>query len=399
MNNDWTTVLSDLTRHVTSDRRQLHMHPELSGLEHQTSAYIKSILDEAKIPYVRIHNTGVMATIEGHQTGRCIGVRADIDALPIIEQNDVPYRSVNDGVMHACGHDAHTAIQLGVARVLHQMKDQFSGTVKLVFQPDEEQRGAAKDIVLAGWLDDVDVMIGLHVMPNLDVGTIELRNGVLNAESGGVRIVVHGKASHGAYPEQGVDAIVVAGHILTQIQSIVTRMKSPLDPVVLSIGTIAGGNRPNIIADTVTMEGTLRTIRKDTRTAIQTNVEQLCHQIASSMGATVDLHWGTGYPMLENSAAINDIIVDTATNITSIQQIVWKEQPSMGAEDFGYYLDQRPGAFYHMGCRTPKQQNWFGLHTPYFDIDERCLMIGVELQAKTVLRLLEEGQDDVELAE
>lgn len=378
----------DIMEDVIEIRRNLHKHPELSTKEFQTQKIIMKYLDEYGIRYDITTVTGVVGYINKGKEGPCIALRADIDALPIQEQNKTDYTSVNDGVMHACGHDAHTSILLGVGRILNERKDELQGSVKLIFQPDEEQSGGAKRVVQEGFLDDVDYVLGLHVMPYLEVGDIEVRDGALCAETGTLRIEIQGKGTHAAYPEKGIDSIVVASHLITEIQSIFTRNISPLEQTVLSFGKIYGGVKSNIIADKVVVEGTLRTLNKEIRQTIIKRIQEVCRGVGISQRATITPYFSQGYPPLINDVFVNQHIVDNASKMESIQTIHVKEHPSMGGEDFGYYQEKAKGAFFHVGCGNKQKNIQSHLHTETFDIDEECLQIGIELQVLNVFSLL-----------
>lgn len=382
-----------LEKDVIQFRRHLHMYPELSKEEFNTSIYIKSILDKHQIPYETGANTGVVAYINKHSSGRCVALRADTDALPITEMNDVSYKSQNEGVMHACGHDAHTAILLGVAIILNEIKDQFDGCVKLFFQPDEEVSSGARRLVNEGFMQNpkVDFVLGLHVMPHITTGTIEMRDGPLNASSGTVEIEVLGKSAHAAYPHLGIDSIVVASNIVMNLQTLVTRHLDPMKQAVLSFGTIEGGVKTNIISEKVIIKGTLRTLTTKTRNQLINRIEEICEHTAKAYGASANCVFSEGYPPLINDNRINRHIRTNAETMPDINTILIKKHPSMGAEDFGYYQEDAIGAFYHLGCKRPSDENPSGLHTPTFDIDESCLKIGVELQIRNTLSLITNG--------
>jgi amidohydrolase len=380
--------LEHIKETIIQFRRHLHMHPELSTKEHHTQQTIITALKEYQIPYEITAETGVIGYINKGKDGGCIALRADIDALPIEEKNDVSYKSQNNGVMHACGHDAHTAILLGVGMILEGMKDQLNGSVKLIFQPDEEVSGGARRVVQEGLLDDVNYILGLHVMPYLEVGEIEVKEGPFNAETGTVHIEVKGQGAHAAYPDQGVDSIVVMAHVINELQTIFTRNISPLEQSVLSFGTIHGGSKSNIIADRVTIEGTLRTLDKDLRKRIIARIKDVCTGVGISHNATITPTFHVGYPPLVNDPKLVQLITANAEEMESITRVLWKEHPSLGGEDFGYYQEKANGVFFHLGCGNKSLGITSNLHTDTFDIDEDCLSIGVELQVRNVLSLL-----------
>ncbi|MGE5679229.1 MAG: M20 metallopeptidase family protein, partial [Pseudomonadota bacterium] len=279
-------------------RRDLHMNPELSGKEFRTSAKICEYLDGWGVEYKSgVAGTGVVAIIQGKKAGRTVAARADIDALPIAEKCESEYRSQNVGVMHACGHDVHTTVQLGVAKLIKEMEDELAGNVKLFFQPAEEDIGGAERMVAEGCMSEpeVDNVIGLHVMPYLDAGNVELKYGKLNASSGEFYINIKGKSGHGAYPDTAVDAIVIAGNVITALQSMVSRNVSPLESVVLSIGKVNGGVKNNIIADTVAMSGTLRTLDEAARNRAKAAIMRLAEGTAAAYGGEAEVWFEDGY--------------------------------------------------------------------------------------------------------
>lgn len=372
-------------------RRDLHMNPELSGKETRTSAKICEYLDAWGIEYKRgVAETGVVAIIRGKKAGRTVAARADMDALPIAEKRDSEYRSRNAGVMHACGHDVHTTVQLGAAKLLKELEEELAGNVKLFFQPAEEDIGGAERMVAEGCMSgpEVDNVIGLHVMPYLDAGNIELKYGKLNASSGEFHIKIKGKSGHGAYPDTAVDAIVIAGSMITSLQSMVSRNTSPLDSVVLSIGKINGGVKNNIIADTVTMSGTLRTLDEEARNRAKAAIVRLAEGTAAAYGGEAEVWFEDGYKALVNDNEIVDVIKQTAERILGAERIRYKEFPSLGAEDFSYFLDKAKGAFYHLGCGSISKGITAGLHNEYFDVDEECIKTGVYMQVECILALL-----------
>jgi amidohydrolase len=373
---------------IISFFREMHQHPELSKNEYQTQARIKSMLETYDIPYDITADTGVIARINKTSTGPSIAIRADIDALPITEETNLPYQSIHDGIMHACGHDAHTAIALGVAILLNNRKDQLQGSVHIIFQPDEEVSAGAKKIVEEGQLDGVDTIIGLHVMPYLEVGEIEVRTGTLNASTCSVTIDIKGQAAHAAYPDQGIDAIVIAGEVINALQSIISRRVSPLEPAVLSFGIIQGGTKANILAQNVQLTGTLRTIQDTTKEQIKKHITSICNGIADAHGTVIKATFSDGYPPLINDEELVSEIVDAAIESPLITNLCHKLDPSMGAEDFGYYQQDRKGAFYHLGCGNKKKGLTSPLHSNTFQIDEDCLKVGIDVQLRLLLQLL-----------
>ncbi|KUO72614.1 MAG: peptidase M20 [Clostridia bacterium BRH_c25] len=372
-------------------RRDLHMNPELSGKEIRTSKKISEYLDIWGIEHIDgVADTGVIAIIRGKKEGRTVAARADIDALPITEASDRYYKSRNEGIMHACGHDVHAAILLGVARMFKEMEKELAGNVKLIFQPAEEAVGGAQRMVKDGCManPDVDYVIGLHVMPYLDAGQVELKYGKLNAASGEFSITIKGKSGHGAYPDTTIDAIVIAGNVITALQTLVSRNISPLDSVVLTIGKINGGTKNNIIADEVVMSGTLRTLDADTRKHAKAIIERIVENTAKTYGGEGTVEYTDGYEALINDDEIIDVIRETAERVLGKDKVQFKEFSSMGAEDFSYYIEEAKGAFYHLGCGNQAKGITASLHNKNFDVDENCIKTGVQLQTECILALL-----------
>lgn len=378
-----------LLEYMIDIRRYLHKHPELSKKEYNTQRYIIQKLEEENIPCYKTADTGVVGIIEGRQNGRVIGIRADIDALPILEESNEEYCSENKGVMHACGHDAHTAILLGTAKFFNSIKDQLNGSVKLFFQPAEETTGGAKRMVEEGCMENpaVDYVIGLHVMPYIQFDAIELKYGQANAATNAIKITVKGKAAHGAYPEKGIDAILISSHMVCALQSLVSRNVSPLNPCVLTIGMINGGVKENVIAEEVVLKGTLRTLNPETRSFMKKRIKDLCVGIAASFQGECSVEVIDDYPALINDNEVIEVIRKSAEEVLGREKIHIKEYPSLGSEDFQYFAEHIPGAFYSVGCKL-EEKGEYALHTKDFDIDERCLKTGLLVHVNTVLNLL-----------
>ena len=371
---------------IIEKRRQLHRIPEKGFAEFKTQKVIRDTLDELGIPYTT-ERTWVIGMIEGALPGDVVGLRADIDALPIEEPEGCPFRSEHPGMMHACGHDAHTAILLGAAKVLMSIRDQLPGRVKLLFQPAEETVGGAEPMVAAGAMENphVDRVYGLHVMPNLPLGTIETRVGTLNASTDSVRITIHGVAGHGAYPERSTDAIVCTAQVISALQTVISRNLSPLSSAVLTFGVIEGGTAPNIICDKVTLRGTLRTANSETRALMKQRIEEVTTGVAQAMGCTADVNIIPGYAALVNDAQEAMRIRRVAGRLFGEENAVEKPEPSMGGEDFSFFSDCAPGAFFHVGCSAPEKMPAPPLHSKDFAPDERCLTIGALMHVALVL--------------
>jgi len=371
---------------IINIRRKLHRIPEGGFKEFKTQQVIMEALDEIGIPYTT-DRTWVIALIEGMHPGETVGIRADIDALPLVEPEGCPFRSEHEGMMHACGHDAHAAMALGAAKVLNGLKDQIHGKVKFLFQPAEETEGGAEPMVKAGAMEHphVDRVYGLHVMPHLPVGKVETRAGTLNASTDTVLLTIRGKAGHGAYPEQGNDAIVCAAQVISALQSIVARNVSPLQSAVLTIGTIEGGSAQNIICDEVRMRGTLRTANAELRAAMEERISAITCSVAEAMGCTAEAKIIPGYAALVNNDDEAVRIKRVAGRLFGAENVVEKAAPSMGGEDFSFFSDCAPGAFFHVGCVSPEWMPAPPLHSRDFRINEECLTIGAMMHVALVL--------------
>ncbi len=370
-------------------RRRLHRVPEPGNQEFETQRIITETLDELGIEYTT-ENTWVVGLIRGAHPGETVAFRADIDALPVEEPEDCPFRSTHPGMMHACGHDAHMAILLGAAAILSGMKDELHGNVKLLFQPAEETEGGAERMVKAGVMENphVDRVYGLHVMPRLPVGTVETRRGTLNASTDSVTLIVHGLSGHGAYPESGRDAIVCAAQIISALQTLVSRNLSPLSSAVLSIGRIEGGRASNIICDEVTMKGTLRTANAEIRAMMKRRIDEVVSGAAQAMGCTAEVRIKPGYNALVNDINEAERVHRVGARLFGAEHMLEKAEPSMGAEDFSFFSDEAPGAFYHIGCVREEELPAPPLHSRDFHIDEKCLAVGMAMHVAMALEVL-----------
>ena len=387
-----------LRARLIETRRYLHQHPELSNREEKTSAYIAEKLrsfgfDEVK---TQVGKYGVVGILKGAKPGGVVAVRADMDALPIQENIDVPYKSQNDGVKHACGHDVHMTVQLGVAEVLSKNRSLFNGTIKFIFQPAEEgvplgENGGAKMMIDEGALENPkpSAIFGLHVMPNIEVGQIGYNSGAAMASADRILITIRGKKVHGAYPHDGVDAIVVASECITALQSIRSRRINTQDPLVITIGSMHGGNRFNIIADEVKMEGTMRTLSEDARTKAKAMIDQTLKGITSAYGATYEL----SIPPSVNPVTYNDpkLVMDTLPTMKRIlgEKNLFVPNPQMGAEDFSLFQQVIPGFFYFLGVGNKSKGITGMIHTAEFDADEEALVIGVKVMSNVLLDYLD----------
>lgn len=376
---------------LVDTRRELHKIPELSLQEKKTKLKIKECLDEIGIDYLEYENhNGIMAQILNENHEKTIAIRGDIDALPIQEEVDSEYKSTNQGVMHACGHDAHTTILLGACKVLYSMKDKLNVNIKFLFQPAEEGYGGAKFLVEDKCLENpkVDYIFGLHVMPHIETGCIETKYDTLNATVDTLKIEVRGKKAHGAYPENGIDAIVAAGQIVSAIQSIVSRNLAPVNPAVLTIGKINGGNASNIICDNVTLEGTLRTLNKETREFILKRTREIIDHTAKAFACEGELILDakTAYPAVINDRELVDVIKNNTISLFGEDKFIMRPHASLGGEDFSFYTDEGcKGGFFHLGCKNEAKNMVAPLHTSNFNLDEDCLPLGVMMHVMNVL--------------
>ena len=371
---------------IIEKRRALHRVPEPGFAEFKTQKLVMDTLDELGIPYTA-ERTWVIGLIEGALPGETVALRADMDALPIEEPEGCPFRSAHSGMMHACGHDAHTAMLLGAARTLVAMRDQLPGRVKLLFQPAEETDGGAEPMVAAGAMEHphVDRVYGLHVQPYLPVGTIETRPGTLNASTDAVELTIHGRASHGAYPESGADAIVCAAQVITSLQTLVSRNVSPLASAVLSLGMISGGTAGNIICDRVTLRGTLRTANGEIRAMMKRRIAEVASGVAAAMGCTAEVRITSGYAALVNDEAEASRVMRVGARLLGEKNVVRKAAPSMGGEDFSFFCERVPGAFFHLGCVKKEDMPAPLLHSRDFHLDEDCLTVGAMMHVALVL--------------
>jgi amidohydrolase len=374
-------------------RRRLHRIPEPGFEEFETQRLITEILDELDIPN-ETRRTWVVAEVRGALPGRVVGLRADIDALPVAEPEGCPFRSEHEGWMHACGHDVHTAIQLGVAKALAPLRREMRGAVKLFFQPAEETEGGAKPMVEAGVLENphVDACYGLHLQSRLPLGAVETRYGTLNASTDDVLIDIVGRGGHAAYPEAGVDAIVCAAHVLTALQTLVSRNVSPLQSAVLSFGVIEGGRAANVLCERVHLKGTLRTADPALRAMLQERIRSVSEGVARAFGAAAEVQIVEGYCPLVNHPRETKRVLDAAAALFGEGAVIQKDGPSMGGEDFSYFVEANPGAFYHIGCTPPEKLPAPALHSPLFSPDERCILTGLQMQL--ALALTETGTEE-----
>lgn len=377
---------------VIAIRRHLHQHPELSFQEFETSKYVCSKLDEFGIEYQSgMVKTGVIGLIKGNNPNKkVIALRADLDALPIIEENDIPYKSLNEGVMHACGHDVHTSSLLGVAKILNELKDKFEGTIKLIFQPGEEKLpGGASLMIKEGVLDNpkVNSVIGQHVYPQLEAGKVGFKAGMYMASTDELHVTVNGKGGHAALPHLNVDPILISAHIITALQQIVSRNSHPTTPTVLSFGKIIGNGATNIIPDKVNLEGTFRAMDEKWRLEAHEKMKKMAESIAEGMGGTCDFKIEKGYPFLVNNEEVTNRAKNAAIDYLGEENVVDLEL-RMTAEDFSYFSQVAPSCFYRLGVKSKSTGSIKGLHTSTFNVDEEAVETSIGLMAWLALNEL-----------
>jgi amidohydrolase len=365
-------------------RRHLHAHPELSYKEFNTSAFVQEKLKGLGIPFEIKATTGVVGVIRGKNPDkRVIALRADMDALPIKEENAVSYKSKNEGVMHACGHDVHTSILLGASKILQELKSEWEGTVKLIFQPGEERNpGGASLLIKEGVLHNPQpqAIFGLHVHPELETGKFSFRSGPSMASADEIYITIKGRGGHAASPHLTVDTILVASHIVVALQQLVSRNRNPFSPSVLTISSVQGGYTTNVIPSEVKLMGTFRAMDESWRFQAHKLIHQLCKGIAQGMGAEIDLLVDVGYPVVNNDEKLYPVARALAEDFAG-RENVQQTELRMGAEDFGYYTQEIPGCFYRLGVMNVARGITSGVHTPTFNIDESAIEKGMGMMA------------------
>lgn len=365
-------------------RHHLHANPELSYKEFNTSKFIQDKLTEFGISFSVMATTGVVAVIEGkNPSSRIIALRADMDALPIQEENDVPYKSLVDGVMHACGHDVHTTCLLGAAKILNELKNEWEGTVKLIFQLGEEKNpGGASLMIKEGVLQNPAPakIVALHVHPGLAYGKLSFRKGRVMASADEIYITIKGNGGHAAAPHLTQDTVLIASHLIVSLQQIISRNCNPTSPSVLSICSIHAGNATNIIPSEVKLMGTLRCMDETWRYKAHKLIEQQVKAIVEGMGATYDLLIDVGYPTVDSEPVLTEQCTNLANEFMGAENVEETEL-RMGAEDFGYYTQQIPGCFFRLGVRNEEQGIIHNVHTPKFNIDERAIEVGIGMMS------------------
>ncbi len=386
MNINIKEEVKEIKQSIVSNRRDFHMHPELGFKEIRTSKIITQKLSSYGLDVqTGVGKTGVVATLTGNTDGKTIALRADMDALPIQETGDLPFKSVHDGVMHACGHDGHMSMLLGAAKILSSKKDKINGTVKFIFQPAEEGLGGARYMIEDGVLEEVDEIYGAHLWNYQQYGTIGVKPGPIMAAADLFDIMIEGKGGHGATPHGTVDAVIVASQIIQSLQTIVSRNTNPLESTVVTVGKINGGYNFNVIADQVSMQGTTRAYTEKNRQLIKTRMSELLDGIGNAFNAKIKLNYKDGYPPVINNEECATKLLSAATKV--VGDGAGNPYLSMGGEDFSYFVNEKPGCFFFIGS-APKDRELLSTphHCSHFDIDEEALLIGTN----TFIQLIED---------
>lgn len=379
---------SEEEKYLIDMRRHFHEHPELSFEEYKTADRIEEELRKMGLEPKRIGKTGIIADIKGSGPGKMVAVRADIDALPVREENTFDFVSKNEGVMHACGHDSHIAMALGVAKLLKKKSGEFKGTVRMLFQHAEESPpGGAVDLIKAGALKGVDYVIGQHAISRFPTGTVAVYRGPMMANADEVKIKIRGKGGHGSAPQEAIDALSIACQYVVQAQTIVSRRISPMKPAVITFGTMHSGYRYNIIAPYADLAATIRTFDAETQETVKTELERMLKGMAESTGCSYDFEYIKGYPALINDGSVSDVFEEVAKEVLGPESVLHPE-PDMGGEDFAYYVKEVPGAYYFLGVGNEKKGITSPQHSPTYTVDEDALKYGTEILMKSALRLL-----------
>ncbi|MBW4546934.1 MAG: amidohydrolase [Symplocastrum torsivum CPER-KK1] len=365
-------------------RRHIHAHPELSGQEHQTAAYVAGVLSSCGIVVQEaVGKTGLIGELVGRTDERLVAIRTDMDALPITERTSVEFASRRQGIMHACGHDVHTTVGLGTAMVLSQLGEVFPGNTRFLFQPAEEIAQGAKWMVKDGAMNDVSAIFSVHVFPSIPAGSIGIRYGALTAAADDLEIIIMGESGHGARPHEAIDAIWIASQVITTLQQAISRTQNPLRPMVLTIGQISGGRAPNVIADQVRLTGTVRSLHPDTHADLPGWIESIVASVCNTFGARYEINYRRGVPSVQNDLALTQLLEASAKEAWGSDRVQILPEPSLGSEDFAIYLQHAPGTMFRLGVGFRDKQN-YPLHHPQFEVDESAIVTGVVTLAYTI---------------
>ena len=391
MNVTIRSEIQALENTIISTRRDIHQHPELAFEEHRTAELVANRLTSLGIDVeTGIGKTGVVGTLKGNPNGKTIALRADMDALPMQETSDIPYKSIHDGIMHACGHDGHTAMLLGAAEAASKLVGNLNGTIKFFFQPAEEGQGGARYMIDDGVLEGVDEAYGIHLWNYQKYGTVGVKPGPIMAAADIFKIIIHGKGGHGAAPQGTQDAVLIAAHIIQTLQTIVSRNTNPIESTVVTVGQINGGYNFNIIADTVTLKGTTRAYTEKNRQLIKDRMAEVIAGTEKTFGAKIELDYEDGYPPTINDPVASENLLNAANKI--VGDGAGHPYLSMGGEDFSYFLQKVPGCYFLIGS-APKDREPLSVphHCSHFDIDERALLVGSSVYLQLIEDLLMGG--------
>lgn len=384
-------IAQDFTPRLIEIRRHIHSHPELSGEEYQTSAYIAGVLSSYGLRVTEsVGKTGVLGDLSGSgKDSRTLAIRTDMDALPIQESVKLDFASRNQGIMHACGHDVHSTLGLGTAMVLSQLSDKLPGDVRFLFQPAEEIAQGAKWMVKDGAMDGVDAIYGVHVFPSIAARRIGIRYGALTSAADELEIIIQGESGHGARPHQAIDAIWIAAQVITNLQQAISRTQNPLHPIVLSIGQIEGGRAHNVIADRVKMIGTVRSLNLESHANLPQWIENIVRGTCQTYGAKCVVDYRRGVPSVQNDDTLTKIIEQATREAWGDDSVQLLPEPSLGAEDFSVYLDKAPGCMFRLGVGRESGNN-YPLHHPKFEVDEDAIITGIVAMAYTAYKYWDE---------
>lgn len=389
---DFKMKAAEIKEAVVQIRRELHKIPEIGFDLFKTSKKVQSYLEKWGIEYEILAETGICAWINKEkQDKRCIAVRGDMDALPIHEEGIKSFKSEHSGCMHACGHDGHTAIALGIIRILNQHRDELDGCIKFIFEPAEETTGGAPIMIREGVLENVEAMIGLHVDEECEVGKVRVNYGAAMAASNPFKVRIKGKGGHGARPHGTIDPVVIAANIICRLQEIVSRETNPSEPCVISVGTIHGGTTANVIPEYVEFEGIIRTLSNEHREYVKKRVVEVCKATAEVMRGEAQVEIYESYPCLINHDGMVELLINSAGDIIGQDNVLIKRHPNMGVESFAYFAAKVPSVFYFLGSRNEEKGIIHPAHNCLFDIDEECLELGVAIGCKTVYEFLTNG--------
>ncbi|MGL5807776.1 MAG: M20 family metallopeptidase [Xenococcaceae cyanobacterium] len=373
-------------------RRHLHANPELSGQEYQTAAYVAGVLSSCGLQVKEaVGKTGVIGELAGGNSDRRIlAIRTDMDALPIDERTHLDFASRKPGIMHACGHDVHTTVGLGTAMVLSQLKELLPGKTRFIFQPAEEIAQGAGWMVKDGAMNEVNAIFGVHVFPSIPARTVGIRYGALTAAADDLEIFIQGESGHGARPHEAIDAIWIAAQVITSLQQAISRTQNPLRPIVLTLGKISGGRAPNVIADRVHMQGTVRSLHPDTHANLPNWIENIVASVCKTYGAKYEVNYRRGVPSVQNDLALTHIMEEASREAWGSDRVLIISEPSLGAEDFSVYLEQAPGCMFRLGVGSSERLN-YPLHHPQFEIDESAIVTGVVTLAYSAYKYWSSG--------